>query len=105
MQVASVSTSSATLRSEIDGWTFEDASLLVKRSLPSNPGKLAIGLTPSPKDIPFYGCVLEMLADGWELLGAPERETWTTDEGTTDEKRHEQWGWWLHRKLSREVPT
>jgi hypothetical protein len=105
IQIASVSTASATVRSEIHGWTFEDASLLVRRSSKSSAGKIFIGYTPAPKDIPDYGCVLEMLADGWELLGAPQRETWTTDEGTADEKQHEQWGWWLHRKLPQKVPA
>ena len=93
MQVATVSTSRPSLRSEIDGWGFEDSSLLVRREDPSNPGKLFIGYTPSPKDIPLYTSVLEMLADGWELLGPPARETWETDG-----KQHEQWSWWLHRK-------
>jgi hypothetical protein len=101
MQVASVSTSSATVRSEIDGWSFEDASLLVKRSHTLSGGKIFIGFTPSPKDIPFYTCVLEMLADGWELLGAPQRETWTTDDGA----QHEQWSWWLQRKLQTRSPA
>ena len=92
IQIASVSTSAATVRSEIEGWTFEDASLLIHRSSPS--GKLLIGHTPSPKDIPFYTCVLEMLADSWELLGPPTRESWSNDEGQS----FEQWGWWLQRK-------
>lgn len=94
MQVASVSTSRPTVRSEIDGWTFEDSSLLVRKSTPSNPHKIFIGHTPAPKDIPFYTSVLEMLADGWELLGPPEHEPWETEDGT----KHEQWGWWLQRK-------
>lgn len=101
MQVASVSTTAATLRSEIDGWSFEDASLLVKRSHASDPGKIFIGYTPSPKDIPYYTSVLEMLADGWELLGPPARETWETDDG----KQHEQWSWWLQREPQRKVPA
>ena len=99
MQVASVSTNGPTVRSEVDGWTFEDASLLVKRSDPSDPHKIFIGYTPSPKDIPLYTSVLEMLADGWELLGPPERETWEADG-----KQHEQWSWWLQRKPRKEVP-
>ena len=99
MQVASVSTSKGTVRSEIHGWTFEDARLLVKKALPSKEdgGKIFIGYTPSPKDIPFYGCVLEMLADGWKLLGPPQEESWTTDEGKTIE----QWVWWLQRTYPR----
>jgi hypothetical protein len=100
MQVANVSTDRPTVRSEIDGWTFEDASLLVRRSHHSNPGKIFIGYTPSPKDIPHYGCVLEMLADGWELLSPPERETWTA--GGVE---REQWSWWLQRKLPQKVPA
>lgn len=92
-QVAGVSTRDASVRSEIDGWTFEDARLLVKRSHPSSAGKLCIGYTPAPKDIPFYTCILEMLADGWELLGPPQKERWTIDENS-----YEQWSWWLQRK-------
>ena len=94
MQVASVSTRDGTVRSEIEGWTFEDASLLVKRSEPSDESKIFIGYTPSPRDIPRYACILEMLADEWELLGAPERETWTLEDG----QEHEQWNWWLQRR-------
>ena len=93
MQVASVSTSDPRVRSEIDGWTFEDAALLVRRSAPSRDDKLFIGYTPSPKNIPHYTCILEMLADGWELLGPPQREDWTTDDG----QQHVQWSWWLQR--------
>lgn len=91
-QIASVCTPAATLRSTIDGWSFEDASLLVHRRFPENR-KLCIGLTPSPKDIPYYTCCLEMVADGWELLGPPQREEWTSDDGL----KHEQWHWWLKR--------
>ena len=99
MQVASVSTNGATVRSEIDGWSFEDASLLVRKSHSSDPHKIFIGYTPAPKDIPRYTSVLEMLADGWELLGPPGRETWETDG-----KQHEQWSWWLQRKPQRRAP-
>lgn len=93
MQIANVSTNGRTVRSEIDGWTFEDARLLVKRAHASNPGKIFIGYTPSPKNIPHYTSILEMLADGWELLAPPAHETWE-NEGKT----HEQWNWWLQRK-------
>lgn len=93
MQVANVSTSASDVRSEIDGWSFEDANLLVRRPDPSNPRKIFIGYTPEPKDIPYYTCVLEMLADGWELLGPPQREEWEAN-GTP----HTQWGWWLQRR-------
>jgi hypothetical protein len=98
MQIANVSTSHPNVRSEIDGWTFEDASLLVRRSHTSNRGKIFIGYTPSPKDIPLYTSILEMLANGWELLGPPTRETWETDG-----EQHEQWSWWLQRKPTRKV--
>jgi hypothetical protein len=101
IQIASVSTLGGTVRSAIDGWTFEDASLLVKRSHASDPHKIFIGYTPSPKDIPLYTCVLEMLADGWELLGAPQKESWENDDG----KLCEQWSWWLQRKHQQRVPA
>lgn len=93
MQVASVSTNGPTVRSEIEGWSFEDGSLLVRRSLPSEPHKIFIGYTPSPKGIPFYNTVLEMLADGWKLLGPPKRYTWKIDSAP-----HVQWSWWLQRE-------
>jgi hypothetical protein len=101
MQVASVATDRPTVRSEINGWSFEDSALLVRRSSPSSNGKIFIGYTPSPKDIPFYTSILEMLADGWELLGPPEHEEWTTEDG----KQHEEWSWWLQRKPQQEVPA
>lgn len=95
-QIASISTSAPNVRNEIDGWTVEDPSLLVRRSHSSNPRKIFIGFTPSPKDIPLYTCVLEMLADGWELLAPPTREEWPGGDGAS----HEQWSWWLRRAIS-----
>lgn len=101
MQIACVSTSRETVRSEIDGWTFEDARLLVKKAHASMPGKIFIGYTPSPTNIPSYTSVLEMLADGWELLGPPACETWKSDDG----EQHEQWSWWLQRKPGSAAPA
>lgn len=93
MQIASVVTSDVTLRSEIVGWTYEDSKLFVKRCHPSiDSARVFIGYTPEPHDIPAYSCILEMLANGWELLGPPQQnpggpgETWGT--------------WWLQRKSS-----
>ena len=105
IQIASVSTSAGTVRSEIDGWTFEDSSLLVKRAHDSNPHKLFIGYTPSPKNIPHYTTILEMLADDWELLGPPQRENWTTDDDDQPPMKHEQWCWWLQRKRQTRSPV
>lgn len=99
MQVATVSTSGPTVRHEIFGWSFEDASLLVRKSHASDPGKIFIGYTPGPKDIPHYTTVLEMLTDGWELLDRPERGTWEADG-----QQHEFWDWWLQRKPPRKIP-
>ena len=105
-QVASVSTREATLRSAIDGWTFEDARLLVKRAEASAPNKIFIGYTPSPKGIPLYSCVLEMLADGWELLGPPQREEWpASDMPASDGQPIVLWSWWLQRKRQIRVPA
>lgn len=91
-QVANVQTDRPTIRGKIDGWTFEDSSLLVRRGHPSESG-IFIGYTPRPKDIPHYGTVLEMLADGWKLLAPPADESW--DE---DGSRVSQFGWWLTRE-------
>jgi hypothetical protein len=88
MQVATVLTPDMNVRSEIDGRTYEDSDLLVRRSRPSS-NRIFIGFTPEPHDIPYYTCVLEMLADGWELLGPPQREGCEV---------YTQWGWWLQRK-------
>jgi len=97
MQVATVSTSRPTVRSAIHGWTFEDTALLVRQTASQVPAvgaeKIFIGYTPSPKNMPDYAYVLEMLADGWELLGPPQHEEWKIDG-----KRHEDWSWWLQRK-------
>jgi hypothetical protein len=88
-QIATVSTRKGDLRSEIDGWTYEDSSLLVRRGDGERPG-IFIGWTPSPRDIPHYGCVLEMLADGWKLLGAPTFDDAPAVGG--------EWTWWLTRE-------
>ena len=105
MQVASVSTRASTLRSEIDGWTFEDASLYVHK-FADHPKRVFIGYTPSPKGIPLYSCVLEMLADGWELLGPPQREEWpASDMPASDGQPIVLWSWWLQRKRQLRVPA
>lgn len=96
-QVAYVCTNGPTLRHAIEGWTFEDSDLLVRRADDSHPGRIFIGFTPSPRNIPHYGTVLEMLADGWDLLGPPTEASWTNEDG----KKIEQWDWWLTRKKGR----
>lgn len=93
-QVASVCTNGHSVRHEIEGWGYEDSDVLVRKQDPDRPGRIFIGFTPSPKDIPHYGTVLEMLADGWKLLGPPTEESWVNDEG----KKIGQWGWWLTRE-------
>lgn len=85
MKIAAVSTNDGSLRSEIFGRTYEDSDLLVNRSVTPNK-RISIGLTPSPKDIPNYCCVLEMINEGWKLLGPPTRF------GDNDET---YWDWWL----------
>jgi hypothetical protein len=88
MQVASVTTFAQEVRSKIDGWS-------------SNTGEIFIGYILAPKAIP-YMCVQEMLTDGWELLGLPQREEWEADG-----KQHVQWRWWFQRKcpqLQRRYP-
>jgi hypothetical protein len=40
-----------------------------------------------------YSTVLEMLADGWKLLGPPTDEPWTNEYGTVIPQRE----WWLTR--------
>ncbi len=93
-QVASVCTNRPTLRAKIEGWGFEDSDLLVRKADPDRPGHIHIGSTPSPNGIPHYGTVLEMLADGWDLLGPPVDTSWTNEDG----EKVDQWDWWLTRK-------
>lgn len=88
MQLAHLATNGPSVRSEIDGWTFEDSSLLIE-------GK-PIGLTPGPKHIPHYTNIMEMLADGWVLLGPPTKEAWKND----CNEEISQWAWWLTRDKS-----
>jgi hypothetical protein len=87
-QVAYISTKRPDLRSEITGWTYEDSDLLVWKA---REGRFFIGFTPSPKDIPNYSCILQMLNGGWKLLGPPVKDEWN------------EWDWWLTREPS--VPT
>jgi hypothetical protein len=95
MQVATVQTERSSVRSEIEAWTYEDSSLVVYRSLPNAlSSALFIGYTPVPSSIPQYTCVLEMFADGWRLLGPPQREVFPRD----DEKKLVRYEWWLTRK-------
>lgn len=96
-QVASVNTNGPTLRSRIEGWSFEDSDLFVRRATRGHPDDVFIGYTPSPNNIPHYETVLEMLADGWLMLGPPTDERWTTEEGL----KIDQWGWWLTRTAAR----
>jgi hypothetical protein len=93
MQVATVSTRAASLRSSIDGYTVEDTKLLVRKQPPQpSPGKIFIGYTPTANALPAYDCILHMLADGWKLLGPPQREEHEVGECP------EQWEWWLERE-------
>lgn len=94
-QVAYVATDRPSMRAQIHGWTFEDSDLLVRKDDPSRPGRIFIGYTPSPRL--HYDTVLEMLADGWELLGPPTNASWTNEEG----KQIDDWDWWLTRKGGR----
>ncbi|HEY6021478.1 MAG TPA: hypothetical protein VIY48_16720 [Candidatus Paceibacterota bacterium] len=87
MHIASVITRNEDLRSEIEGYTHEDSSLLVRRSYKDEPG-IFIGYTPGA-NFGQYKCVLEMLADGWKLLGPPSKEAHFMGYG---------WCWWLTRE-------
>lgn len=92
-QVAYVLSDGGDMRSELVGWTFEDPSLLVKKGLQGALGdRIFIGHTPAPKDIPYYGTILEMLADGWKLLSVPVKS------GSIDDGKHVYYSWWLTRE-------
>jgi hypothetical protein len=93
MQIGSLMTSRCSVRAEVEGWGFEDSSLLVR-------GR-HIGMTPSPKRIPYYKTVLEALADGWVLLGVPVREVYPREEGVRDTEV-ELWNWWITRSTHKE---
>lgn len=74
------------LRSKAIGWTCEDPSLYV-------PGK-EIGFTPPCGFRHTYATVLEALANGWRLLGAPV----TASAKRVGEQTTEHWTtWWLER--------
>ena len=69
MKVLIVSTSTSSLRSQIQGWSVEDSNLYV----PNKP----IGFTPGPD----YNIVenspktiLESLSYGWKLLAPPKKD-------------------------------
>jgi len=96
MQIAKVWTSREDLRCSIDGWTFEDSSLFVRKAAPHgvNPNKIFIGYTPSP-NLPSYGTVLEMLADGWTLLGPPGAMVMKGNPNILVDGYH----WWLTRTI------
>jgi hypothetical protein len=75
---ATVATRLGGLRDELVSCTFEEPRLYVRDK--------PIGLTPPVNGVPKYGSVLEMLADGWKLLGPPvlrfetQYEFWLTKE-------------------------
>ncbi len=94
MQVASITTTGPSLRAEIEAWTFEDSALFVDRVHESTAPRVHIGYTPSPK-VPCYGTVLEMLANGWQMLAPPtQQESYTSSETG---RLVPQWSWWLTR--------
>jgi hypothetical protein len=97
VQVASVTTAKPNLRAEIDGWSYEDSSLLVRKKLQNQVydwPPYFIGHTPGA-DIPRYYCILEMLNEGWRLLGPPQEEKWAVDGAGADLF---QYVWWLTRE-------
>lgn len=85
-QVLILTTRRADLRSEIESWSGEDASLY-------EPNK-TIGMTPAPKFGYQYQTVLEALAGNWKLL-APPKEIVETDLSDNTTIYHE---WWLVRE-------
>lgn len=93
-QIANVSTARPSVRSEIDGWIYEDSDLLVDRR--DTSGKLEIEYTPSPRNL-HHTCVLEMIADGWKLLGPPIDASWANVNGV----KIPQWKWWLTKETNR----
>lgn len=85
MQVLVVSTDRASLRDEIWGWSWEDSKCYVHDK--------PIGLSPSwDRGInrPEPTTVLQALAEGWKLLSAPAKYTYSVS-------GQEWWEWWLTR--------
>lgn len=78
-----VDTERPSLRAEIQGWDYEDISLI-------NPEK-PVGLSASWEGpVPTFGCVSFALAAGWELMGPPTPVKTPTDNGPKI-----YWTWWL----------
>jgi hypothetical protein len=94
MQVATVSTEKPSMRDQIHGWTFEDASLFVRKAARGWPARVFIGHTPAPKSIPTYETILEMLAEGWRLLAPPVLCSTPRTDGSAPYVCYE---WWLTR--------
>ena len=77
MIIVAVSTKQDNLRAEIFGWTYEDSDLFI----PGEP----IGYTPGYRGRQSHKTVLEMIADGYKLLGPPQ-------------KIGAEWDWWLTKE-------
>ena len=78
-------TESPTLRSEVEGWSYEDISLID----PSKPIGLSLGWSPrQPR--PQFTCVAFALVAGWKLMGPPTSYEFQTDNGLKT-----CWTWWL----------
>ena len=86
MQVLTVSTDDPNLRSEVWGWTHENAELFA----PNKP----IGMTPPPT--PYYHPrdVMMALYDGWKLLGPPIEGKDVDGNG----KEITYYQWWLTKE-------
>lgn len=82
-QVLAMSTSNASLRSEAQGWGWEDPRCYTREPVGFNPS-----WSPGEQQ-PSYPHVLAALADGWRLLAPPAVDK----NGAAD--------WWLVREVER----
>lgn len=95
-----VSTLKSSVRSEIQGWSTENADAVVvaykerlgtKYEYP-NPNEVPVGLIGGSMGASnHYPTVLHAMGDGWKLMAPPTKYDYPIDEGNTVV----MWEWWL----------
>lgn len=96
-----MTTSNNSLRSEVQGWSWEDPSEVRKAYLDRIGGpheyphqnEVPVGLIRSGHHI-NYPTVLHAMGDGWKLMSPPSKYELILDDGN---KKMDQFEWWLSK--------